>query len=169
MHDSNADVMTPPRGFDPEPWRGELLAFLRRMGAAADAEDIVQETFLRSVRRPPTGNARPWLYGIALNLLRDRRRADRRDDEHLPHVARRPLNASSDPAEDAERHELASRAWSVIETLSQSQRAALLMRIERHLGYAEIATALGCSEATARQHFYLGMKAVRDRLHGGET
>ena len=167
MSDSRTDVLHPTGwSFDPEPWRGELLAFLRRMGAASDAEDIVQETFLRSVRRPPTGSARPWLYGIALNLLRDRRRADRRDDEHLPRIARRELGRVDDPAIDVERRELADTAWQAVEQLSQSQRAVLVMRIERHLGYPEIAETLGCSEATARQHFYLGMRSVRDRLSG---
>ncbi|MBI1852581.1 MAG: hypothetical protein HYR85_19735, partial [Planctomycetes bacterium] len=39
--------------FDPEPWRGEIVAFVARMGAARDADDVVQETFLRALERPP--------------------------------------------------------------------------------------------------------------------
>ena len=53
----------------------------------AAADDIVQEAFLRSVQRPPNGEPRPWLYGIALNLLRDRKRRDARTARVLPDAA----------------------------------------------------------------------------------
>jgi len=150
--------------FDPEPWRSELLAFLRRMGAAREADDIVQETFLRSVRRPPSGSARPWLYGIALNVLRDRKRAEKRGLESLELLAQRAPAGFGDPAHASEKRELAERAWTLIEQLPERQRAALLLRIRSHFGYGELSEALQCTEATARQHFYLGMKAVRNAL-----
>ena len=62
------------RSFDPEPWRAELLAFVRRMGAAQAAEDNVQEAFLRALESPPERQPRTWLYRVALNVLRDRAR-----------------------------------------------------------------------------------------------
>lgn len=174
---------SPPRsdvaGFDPEPWRGELRAFLQRVGAGEDAEDIVQETFLRAVRTPPTGRARAWLYSVALNLCRDRGRRARRTGEFLPRLARSDqaraagpghpvdLDPAADPATTAENRDLAARAWKIIQNLPDHQRAALVLRIDRQFTYRDAAQVMRCAEATVRQHFYLGMKAVRAALLGG--
>jgi RNA polymerase sigma-70 factor, ECF subfamily len=161
--DAGETVARPVR-FDPEPWRAELLAFVARMGAAGEAEDVVQETFLRALERPPATHARAWLYRIALNVVRLRRRGDRRHAAAAPRVARSERDPRASPAESIERRDLADRAWRLVETLPDGPRAALLLRLQRHMDYDEIAVALDCSVATARQHFHLGLKAVRDVL-----
>ena len=151
--------------FDPGPWRGELLAFVSRMGAAAEAEDVVQETFLRALEHPPATHPRAWLYRIALNEVRLRRRSLRRGAAAVPKVARPAYDdRAPGPAELSERRDLAERAWRLVEQLPDGQRAALFLRIQRHMDYEEIAVALDCSVPTARQHVYLGLKAVRDSL-----
>jgi len=155
-------------GFDPEPWRGELRAWLRKIGAGEDADDIVQETFLRAVRRPPTGKARPWLYGIALNLFRDRLRGRRRDQDALDRGLLIEDSVETDPSRAAEVNDQLQVAAGVIEELPKSQRIAVSMRLTHHKEYAEIGEALGCSDATARQHVYLGLKAVRTALLDGD-
>ena len=149
---------TSRQAFDPEPWRREIATFVRRMGAR-DADDVVQEAFLRACGSPPPSHPRAWLYRVALNVLRDRRRAERGSEE--PRV---PLSREPDPLESARDRELAALAWSAIERLPERQRAALWLRVQRHMDYDEVAVALGCSVATARQHFHLAVKAVRDRL-----
>ncbi|MEW6745655.1 MAG: RNA polymerase sigma factor [Planctomycetota bacterium] len=149
---------------DPEPWRQELLHFVRRLGAGADAEDIVQETFLRWIEAPPSHQPRAWLYRVALNVLRDQRRRYKTAALALElHVPPMPA-AELEPSWQAERHGIAARALAVITTLPERQQLALLLRTQRHMDYDEIATVLGCSVPTARQHFHLGVKAVRDRL-----
>ncbi|MBI3847795.1 MAG: RNA polymerase sigma factor [Planctomycetes bacterium] len=150
--------------FDLEPWRAEIVAFVARMGAARDADDVVQETFLRALERPPATHPRAWLYRIALNVVRLRRRTDRRHDAAASHVARPEADSLLGPAETSEQRDLADRALSVVEHLPDGPRAALLLRLQRHMDYDEIAVALECSVATARQHFYLGLRAVRDAL-----
>ena len=53
----------------------------RMLGSAADAEDLVQDTFVRLLERPPPEaeeSLRPWLTRVAMNLARDRLRARRR-------------------------------------------------------------------------------------------
>lgn len=158
----------PHETFDPEPWRGDLLSFLRRMGASHDAEDIVQETFLRTVTRPPQGSVKPWLFGIALNLLRDRVRRDGRSERARPTLVASQREAPVDPAIAVERNDLAARAQALTEELPERQRAALLLRVRHGFEYGEVAAALHCTEATARQHFYLALKVLRDRLRDGD-
>ena len=153
-------------GFDPAPHRAGLGSFLRRMGVRGDVDDVVQETFLRAVRSPPEGAPRAYLYSVALNILRDRGRKEERAGRALPGAARIDHRHVADPADVVANRDLASQAWAVIERLPTRQRAALLLRIHEHFTYREAAAALGCSEATVRQHFYLGMKSVRHALSG---
>ncbi len=159
------DRRVSPVRFDPEPWRTELLVFARRMGAAARAEDVVQETFLRALERPPRSQPRAYLFRVALSAIRDLERDDRRS--RVAHVRRRPASDEAPepgPLDAAANREMAGVAWRVVERLPARPRAALLMRIQHHMDYDEIAAALECSVATARQHFHLGVKAVRDAI-----
>ncbi|MFH0945837.1 MAG: sigma-70 family RNA polymerase sigma factor [Planctomycetota bacterium] len=154
-------------GFDPGPWRQELRAFLVKMGAGDELDDLIQEVFLRSVRRPPSGAPRAYLYRVALNLLRDRSRHLGRTERALQGLARIERPAVTCPAETIAARDLVERAWRIIARLPDQQRAALILRIDRQFTYRESASMLGCSEATVRQHFYLGMKALRAVLAGG--
>jgi RNA polymerase sigma-70 factor, ECF subfamily len=163
--DRKSDASVREGRFDPEPWRAELLAFLRRAGAGAEAEDLVQETFLRALRQPPGRSARAWLYRVALNLLRDQRRRESVATRALREAARPEATADA-PAFVAANRSDAEAAWRVVTRLPESQRLALYLRIRRHMDYDEIGTVLECSPATARQHFHLAVKAVRDELPG---
>lgn len=163
LHDDTA-------GFDPEPWRAELRAWLRRLGAGEETDDIVQETFLRAVRSPPSGDARPWLYGIAVNLFRDRLRRRRRQAEAHERGDLDVPAPSHDPSRAAEVNDQLEIAARAMEKLPRGQRIAVTMRLRQSCEYDEIGAALGCSAATARQHVYLGLKAVRNALlDGGES
>jgi RNA polymerase sigma-70 factor (ECF subfamily) len=151
-------------GFDPEPWRGELHAFVRRMGVRDDAEDVVQEAFLRALAQPPRSHPRAWLYHVALNVIRDLKRRRETARAALPRVGRAATGPGPGPAARAEARNLAARAWTVVRGLPDGQRLALWLRLQRHMDYDEIAVALACAVPTARQHFHLAVKAVRDRL-----
>jgi RNA polymerase sigma-70 factor (ECF subfamily) len=151
--------------FDPAPFGAELRAFVRRMGGGQEADDVVQETFLRAVRAAAPARPRAWLYGVALNVLRDRSRSSGRaridaDPERLHAIEER----SDGPAESAIARETSSLVLRAVGRLPERQRAALLLRLQRHMDYGEIATALECSVGTARQHFHLAVKSVRDAL-----
>jgi len=154
-----------PPDFDPAPFGAELRAFVLRMGGGQEADDVVQETFLRAVRAAAPDRPRAWLYGVALNVLRDRSRSTHRaridsDPERLHAVESR----SDGPAESAIARETSRLVLRVVERLPERQRAALLLRLQRHMDYGEIATALECSIGTARQHFHLAVQSVRDAL-----
>jgi RNA polymerase sigma-70 factor, ECF subfamily len=161
--DSRGEASVREGRFDPEPWRAELLSFLRRAGAGGEAEDLVQETFLRALKQPPGRSARAWLYRVALNLLRDHRRRERTADRAVREAARAE-EARETPASFAANKSDAEAAWRVVRDLPDQQRLSLFLRIRRHMDYDEIGTVLDCSAATARQHFHLAVKAVRDEL-----
>ncbi len=154
---------------DGERYRGELLAFARRLGAGDDAEDVVQEAFLRALERPPATAPRAWLYRVVLNLLRDRGRRRGRWPALAARVAVEPVDRGVGPAAAAAAADLADRAWRVVDGLPEGPRVAVVLRLRHGAGYGEVGEVLGCSAATARQHFHLGIKAVRNAMEGGGT
>ena len=128
------------------------------LGSAADAEDVVQETWLRWADLGDEGqadvrNPRAYLVRIvtrqALNRLRTLAR--RREDyvgEWLPE----PLLTSPDVAEDVEFAESVSIAMlTVLETLTPTERAVFVLREVFDVPYDEIAEAVGKGTATVRQ------------------
>ncbi len=156
----------PESPFDPGPWRHELLGFVRRLGARDEAEDVVQDAFLRALRNPPRVHARAWLYRAALSAWSDRRRRARRQESLRLAAAADGVGPVVAPSPDrsAEAKQLADAAWTAALLLPERQRLTLELRLRRHMDYDEIGVALDCSAATARQHFHLAVKAVRDRL-----
>jgi len=128
------------------------------LGSAADAEDVVQETWLRWAdldddARAEVRDPRAYLVRIttrqALNRLRTLAR--RREDyvgEWLPE----PLLTSPDVAEDAELAESVSFAMlTVLETLGPTERAVFVLREVFDTPYDEIAAAVGRTPAAVRQ------------------
>jgi len=125
------------------------------LGSAADAEDVLQESWLRwaGVDRSQVHDPRSYLVRVvtrqALNRLRSLARS--REDyvgEWLPE----PLLTSPDVAEDVELAESVSIAvLTVLETLGPAERAVFVLREVFQLPYAEIAEAVGKSPAAVRQ------------------
>ncbi len=125
------------------------------LGSAADAEDVVQETWLRwsAVDQAEVHEPRAYLVRIvtrqALNRLRTLAR--RREDyvgEWLPE----PLLTAPDVAEDVELAESVSMAMlTVLETLGPTERAVFVLREVFDVPYDEIGTAVGKNAAAVRQ------------------
>ncbi|MER5277308.1 RNA polymerase sigma-70 factor [Streptomyces sp. NPDC002809] len=125
------------------------------LGSAADAEDVLQESWLRwaAVDRAQVNDPRAYLVRIvtrqALNRLRtlSRSRVDY-VGEWLPE----PLLTSPDVAEDVELAESVSMALlTVLETLGPTERAVFVLREVFDMPYGEIAEAVGKSSAAVRQ------------------
>jgi RNA polymerase sigma-70 factor (ECF subfamily) len=126
----------------------------RMLGSFEAAEDVVQETFLRSLQRPPEGGeVRAWLYRVATNacidqLRRDKRRAPSLDTSfaELPWLTPYPdrLLDEAAPADEVvvarETIELAFLA--LIQLLPARQRAVLIMRDVLEFSAAETAEML---------------------------
>jgi len=125
------------------------------LGSAVDAEDVVQETWLRwvdvdldSVRDP-----RAYLVRITTRQALGRLRAlGRRKESYVGPWLPEPLLTTPDVAEDVELAESVSMAMLlVLETLTPTERAVFLLREVFELEYDEIAEALDKSAAAVRQ------------------
>lgn len=141
----------------------------RMLGSRTDAEDVLQDAYLRWHRGASQDLRSPeaWLVTMVTRLCIDRLRAARTEREHyvgpwLPE----PLIGDAAPAADA-RAELSSSLsiafLVVLEQLEPDERAAFLLREVFDTEYAEIAEILGKSEAACRQIVSRARKRVRGR------
>jgi RNA polymerase sigma-70 factor, ECF subfamily len=115
----------------------------RRTGDRDRAEDLAQETFARAVAAPPH-NPRPWLFAVALNLVREDGRRNARQGRRLE-LLRADNPAPEGPAEEFERQERSALVRSALATLNERDREALLLKAEG-FNYEEIAGTLGLSK-----------------------
>src|SRR5436305_7770342 len=125
------------------------------LGSAADAEDVLQETWLRwaEVGLDSVRDTRACLVRVttrqALSRLRTLRR---RRESYVGPWLPEPLLTAPDVAEDAELADSVSMAMLlVLETLTPIERAVFMLREVFDLGYDEIAEAVGKSPAAVRQ------------------
>lgn len=159
--------------------RAQLLRFLRaRAGDATEAEDIVQELWLRLQKQPagPIANGRAYLFQVANNLVldrvRERQRRARRDrlwveSVQLDDMAGGEVAAPALAPADAliEQEELQQLAAALAALPEGARRAFQLHKIEG-CSHAEVAARLGISRSGVEKHIALAMKHLRRALLG---
>jgi RNA polymerase sigma-70 factor (TIGR02957 family) len=137
------------------------------LGSAADAEDVLQETWLRwsEVDLAQVRDQRAFLVRVTTRRALDRLRALRRRKEtYVGPWLPEPLLTSPDVAENAELAESLSMAvMLVLETLSPTERAVFVLREVFDVGYDEIAEAVGKTPAAVRQIAHRSRKHVDAR------
>jgi RNA polymerase sigma-70 factor (TIGR02957 family) len=125
------------------------------LGSAADAEDVLQETWLRwaGVDLDTVLDRRAYLIRITTRQALTRLRTlGRRKESYVGPWLPEPLLTSPDVAEDVELADSVSMAMLlVLETLGPTERAVFVLREVFDLGYDEIAEAVDKSPATVRQ------------------
>ena len=125
------------------------------LGSAADAEDVLQETWLRwaGVDLDTVQNQRAYLVQITTRQALGRLRTlGRRKESYVGSWLPEPLLTTPDVAEDVELADSVSMAvLLVLETLTPTERAVFVLREVFDVGYDEIAEAVGKSPATVRQ------------------
>jgi RNA polymerase sigma factor (sigma-70 family) len=146
---------------DLEPHRRLLWSLCYRMtGVAADADDLVQETFVRALSSPPEDRSRdlaPWLVRVAMNASRDVLRKRKREGYVGPWLPS-PIDLESYGAGDqsapsARLSELESVSYAfmrALEALSVSQRSVLILRDVLDYSVRETAEVLGLSEVNVK-------------------
>lgn len=151
-----------------------LLRFTDRLlSDRSTAEEVTQEVFVKVISRAHQYDGRAevssWLFAIAANACRDRRRRDRR-------ATVVPLDGVPEPVQkgegiegllsDRERREAVRRA---LAALSEEQREALVLARYHGLPYAEIAEVLGISVGAVKTRIFRAVEALKSRFSQGEA
>jgi RNA polymerase sigma-70 factor (ECF subfamily) len=145
---------------------GAWLAALARALVARDDEidDIVQQTWLRTLERPPVhaGNVKGWLGAVARNVVRSRARND------TARVAREaivpPPPPVETPHEAVERAELRRLVVEAVLALAEPYRSAVILRFFEERDVADVARLTSTGEETVRTRLRRGVEQVRRML-----
>lgn len=159
--------MTGPVGDLFVEYHASLVRMLyRRTGDRERAEEIAQETFARAVAAPPR-NPRPWLFAVALNLVREEgRTAVRRDRQLVLYRAEQP-DRGSRPDEELERSERIGQVRDALQQLTERDREALLLKAEG-FSYDEIAATLGLARGAVATTLARARQRLMDAYKDGE-
>ena len=140
----------------------------RRLGDWGAAEDMVSIVFLEAWRRRDAdvrpGKVLPWLYGIATNGVRNRRRSERRYAAALRRVP--PDGPTPDLADDAVAHaddeREMKRLLARVSELSRREQDVLVLCAWSGLSYEDAASALGVPTGTVRSRLSRARKHLRE-------
>lgn len=159
-----------------------IARFVRRLiGAGADADDIVQDTFVALYvnlqRIEPEATLRPYVYRIARNRSYDvLRRSQRRDEQSIDEdeddavqvrIAFDLADEHPTPEDAAGWLLMYLQVREAIDVLPDLQRQALILFAEEGLSYQEIAEVMDVSIGTIKSRLFHAKKNLRDRL--GDT
>jgi RNA polymerase sigma-70 factor, ECF subfamily len=150
-----------------EAHRGRLFGLAYRMlGSRADAEDVVQESYLRwhEAQRAGIENPEAWLVTTVTRLAIDRLRRLKTEREAYvgPWLPEPLVGEAPPPDRDVElASDLSVAFLTLLERLAADERAAFLLHDVFDVGYGEIARILGKSEAACRQIVHRARERVR--------
>lgn len=179
--DPPADLIARARGGDPEAFR-ELVeqhsravfrVAYRITGRAEDAEDVVQETFLRVYRQldrfESRANFGTWLYRIAANcavdLLRARPRREMNEEaETLERLSEHSADSPASPERAMLGRQISDRVRQALDKLTEMERAAFTLRHFEGLSIEEIGRALGLRTNATKHSIFRAVKKMRHEL-----
>ena len=147
----------------------ELFAYLwRMMGDSVEAQDCLQDTFLRAYRAYARlngdANTRAWLYKIATNTALTQLKRSGRQKSQSASLIENLASKEASPDVLVEQHSRLEQVKRAVIALPHKQRAALMMRKYQEMGYKEISQALNCSAESARANVYQGLRKLRKQL-----
>jgi RNA polymerase sigma-70 factor (ECF subfamily) len=163
---------------DPEAFReiferhaAAVHAYARRRIGMTAGEEILAQTFLTAFEKrtrfdPSYGSARPWLLGIATNLIRHHLREER---EHLTALRKSAHDQPEAPVEDDARLDAERMKPTLLEALlalSDDDRETFLLLALGQLRYEEVASALGIPIGTVRSRIHRARRHLRERVPG---
>jgi RNA polymerase sigma-70 factor, ECF subfamily len=160
------------RSFD-EVFEAELVRlhrYLARRLDSATADDLAAETFAVALRRwadLDSRPVRPWLYGIAENLVKHHWRKERRMLRALARAGPDPTFEDADvSAERLDAQAAKADLAAALEDLRAVERKVLLLHAWAELSDSEIADALSLPLGTVKSHLSRGRDHLRNRLGG---
>lgn len=159
-------------------WQRPVRAFLLRyLTSDADADDLVQETFVRVYRHrsryEPKSRFSTWLFTIAVNLARNyaekmgRRTAEPLDAPASPERDARPrefASAEADPADATLARERTAAVRAAIQDLPADLRSAVILFEYEQLSHAEIAEIAGTTPKAIETRLYRARGQLKEKL-----
>jgi RNA polymerase sigma factor (sigma-70 family) len=151
-----------------ERYAASVWGYVRRRISADAAEDVVADAFLIAFERrtsfdPSYESARPWLLGIATNLIRHRLRDERSHLAAVGKISEPPVDEFDDLSRfDAQR--IRPLLVDALMSLSNDDRETFLLVALGELTYAETALALGVPVGTVRSRMHRVRKILRERI-----
>jgi RNA polymerase sigma-70 factor, ECF subfamily len=151
-------------------YQNPVFNFIRRnTGDRLSAEDLTQEVFLNIYRASsgfqPSGKVKTWIFTIAyrlcLNEWKRRQRVLRLRDEWRDHKAESGGLFVSDALRDRENEEFIMEA---LRLLPENQRAAILLRVNEGLSYAEISKVLSVSVSSVESLIFRARTRLRQLM-----
>lgn len=138
----------------------------RRTGDRDRAEDIAQETFARAVTAPPD-NPRPWLFAVALNLIREDGRRSVRQGRRLQLLKAESPETAPMPDSEFDRAERTAAVRAALDQLTERDREALLLKAEG-FDYDEIAATLGLAKGAIGTTLARARRRLVEAYRAGE-
>jgi RNA polymerase sigma-70 factor, ECF subfamily len=147
-----------------------VFRYLVRRVGVDDAEGLLGEVFRVAFEKRATydgerPNARPWLYGIATNLLARHRRSEMRRIRATARLMARQY-PSSDPADEVAATVDAMELWpqvaDAVAQLPEEERDALLLYVWEELSYQEIAAAMAVPVGTVKSRLNRAREHLRE-------
>ncbi|MBP7830881.1 MAG: RNA polymerase sigma factor [Kiritimatiellae bacterium] len=173
MHDEPDDfeLMRLVRGGDPEAMaclvrrhQGPLLNFFRRMGACTDAEDAVQETFIRVYnyrdRYRPTAKFTTFLYTVARHVRNDLLRKVMRREALVERISAEPEATPPAPGPGGVAWRLDIHA--ALARLPEKLRGVVVLGVYQGLRQEEIAAVLGIPLGTVKSRMFNALERLKE-------
>lgn len=161
-------------------WQRPLAGFAYRyVQNAADAQDLVAETFVRLYQRRerlrPDTNLAAWLFTTLTNLCHNHHRWRRRHPTvafgpaagapgERPEPGLDPASAEAGPGDALVRDEAVDALKQAVEALPHDLKVTVLLHHYEHLSYREIAAITACSERGVETRLYRARLQLRQRL-----
>ena len=145
-------------------YSGSLTRFVVRLSGDVDeANDVVQEVYLRFLERPPAhdSNLRGWLFTVATNLVRDRARDRHRELLHRQQEELLPSTAGAETG--AELANARRELTALLALITPRDRTILLMRSEGFM-HREIAEAVGTTTRSVGTMIARALRTIRKHV-----
>ena len=143
----------------------DIYRFVARLARPADADDVVQQTFLEAHRSAPRfrgdSQVKTWLFGIAANLVRTQHRGEQRKQRAHDALQALPRRPPTNPGDAITREQHKRWLAAAIEQLTPALREAYVICVVEELPGKEAAAALGIREATLWRRLSDAREALR--------
>ncbi|KGR74748.1 RNA polymerase sigma factor [Ureibacillus sinduriensis] len=149
----------------------DILNFLIYYTGRSDVEDMVQEVFIRALRRLNTynelSNAKTWLFSIARNIAIDEIRKQKKERDKQQKLSNfHEQSHIKSPEEIYGLNETIKEIYQVIHTLKQNHRDVLILKGIHELSVKETAAILLWSENKVNVTYHRALKALEKKIGG---